>query len=86
MPIISEFFGIKIQMFWDEHMLPHFHADYNGNKVMVDIQKGTVIKGAFPFKQLKLILAWCEIHREDLMKNWELGMNEMSFIKIEPLR
>ncbi len=63
-----------------------FYAEYCGNKVMIDIQKGTVIKGVFPFKQLKLILAWCEIHRDELMKNWELGMNNDNFKKIGPLR
>ena len=86
MPIISEFFGIKVQMYWEEHLPPHFHAEYGGNKVMIDIKAGTVIKGIFPFKQLKLVLAWCEIHRHELMKNWELGMNNNDFIKIEPLR
>ncbi len=73
-------------MYWDDHTPPHFHADYDGNKVMVDIQKGTVIKGAIPFKQLKLVLAWCEIHRDELIMNWNLGMDDLDFIKIEPLR
>ena len=86
MPIISEFFGIKVQMYWEEHLPPHFHAEYSGNKVIIDIRKGTVIKGVFPFRQLKLILAWCEIHRDEIMKNWELGMNNKDFIKIDPLR
>jgi hypothetical protein len=26
MPIISEFYGIKIMMFWNDHMPPRFHA------------------------------------------------------------
>ena len=77
MPIISEFYGIKVMMFWNEHMPPHFHAQYGENKILVDIQNATVIKGVFPSKQLKLVLAWCEIHREELMINWEnvLGMS-----------
>ncbi len=28
MPLICEFFGIKIYMYWDEHVPPHFHAEY----------------------------------------------------------
>ena len=69
MPVISEFYGIKILMFWNEHMPPHFHAEYNDFKILADIKKGTVIKGIFPFKQLKIILAWCEIHKEELLQN-----------------
>ena len=55
MPIISEFYGIKIFMFWNDHMPPHFHAEYGDKKVLVDIVNGTVIKGAFPFKRGALI-------------------------------
>lgn len=86
MPIISEFFGIKVQMYWEDHLPPHFHAEYSGNKVMIEIQSATVIKGIFPFRQLKLILAWCEIHKDELLINWELGMKDENFKKIEPLK
>ena len=49
MPIISEFYGIKIIMFWNDHMPPHFHAEYGDSKVLVEIKTGTVIRGVFPF-------------------------------------
>jgi len=85
MPVISEFYGIKILMYWNDHLPPHFHAEYGGNKVIVDILNGTVIKGVFPFKQLKLVLAWCEIHKDELMTNWENGKKHLEFEKINPL-
>jgi len=85
MPIISEFYGIKIMMFWNEHMPPHFHAEYGDNKILVGIQSGTVIKGIFPFKQLKLVLAWCEIHNQELMNNWDNAVKHESIDKINPL-
>jgi hypothetical protein len=28
MPTLSEFFGILIRMYWDDHPPPHFHAIY----------------------------------------------------------
>ena len=37
MPIISEFFGIKIYMYWSEHYPEHFHAEYGKFKVLVSI-------------------------------------------------
>jgi hypothetical protein len=85
MPIISEFYGIKVMMFWNEHMPPHFHAQYGENKILVDIENGTVIKGVFPSKQLKLVLAWCEIHREELMLNWENVLRHVLLNRINPL-
>ena len=84
MPIISEFYGIKVMMFWNEHM-PPFHAQYGENKILVDIQNATVIKGVFPSKQLKLVLAWCEIHREELMINWENVLRHELLNRINPL-
>jgi hypothetical protein len=65
MPLISEFFGIKIYMYWQEHNPPHFHAEYNGLRAEVDINNAVILKGALPFKQLKLVLAWCELHKDE---------------------
>ena len=85
MPEISLFYGIKVTMYYDDHNPPHFHAEYNGNKVIVDIIKGNVIKGCFPSKQLKLILAWAIIHQDELMQNWELSKNGKLLNRINPL-
>ena len=39
MPEISLFFGIRVTMYYDDHNPPHFHAEYNGQKILVDIIK-----------------------------------------------
>lgn len=85
MPELSLFFGIRITMYYEDHQPPHFHAEYNGQKVLVDITKGRVIRGIFPARQLKLVLAWCEIHRDELMQNWELAKDNLPLNKIAPL-
>ena len=85
MPEISVFFGIRVTMYYDEHNPPHFHANYNDQKILVDIQKGRVLKGAFPSKQLKFVLAWGAIHQEELMENWELAKQDLPLKKIAPL-
>lgn len=84
-PIISEFYGIKITMYWEDHLPPHFHAEYGENKVLIDIVNGVVVKGIFPLKQLKLVLAWSEIHKEELLENWDKGKGYAQFNKISPL-
>jgi hypothetical protein len=86
MPIISEFFGIKIYMYWADHLPEHFHAEYGKFKVLISIREATALKGAFPVKQLKLVLAWAEIHKDELMSNWESAREHGKIEKIEPLR
>jgi hypothetical protein len=86
MPIISEFFGIKIFMFWDDHSPPHFHAEYGGMKALVSIENAVVIRGQLPSKQLKLVLAWCAIHENELVANWEAARFHRDLCSIDPLR
>lgn len=85
MPQISLFRGIKITMYYSDHNPPHFHAEYAGHKCMVDIQDGCVIEGALPARQLKLILAWNELHKDELMQNWELAKENKALNQIDPL-
>jgi hypothetical protein len=85
MPEISLFRGIKITMYYSDHNPPHFHADYTGYKCLVDILSGCVIRGALPARQLKLVLAWNELHCDELMQNWELAKEGKQLLRIEPL-
>ena len=72
-------------MYYEDHMPPHFHAEYSNHKVLVDIIECQVIKGAFPSRQLRLILAWATIHQDELMQNWELAKEKEPLNKINPL-
>lgn len=85
MPEISLFYGIRIIMYYSDHNPPHFHAEYAGMEVVIDIQKVAVIKGSLPNRQLKFVLAWCEIHKDELMQNWELSKDEKPLNRINPL-
>ena len=86
MPEISLFFGIRITMYWDDHLPPHFHAKYGDDEALVDIHRAVVIQGRLPSSKLKLVLAWAVIHQEDLLRNWELAVGQQPLEKIEPLR
>lgn len=44
MPEISLFFGIGVAMYYDDHNPPHFHAEYNGNKALIEIDEARVIR------------------------------------------
>lgn len=85
MPEISLFFGIRITMFYSDHNPPHFHAEYAGHKCLIDVLNGCVQRGSLPARQLKLVLAWNELHRDELMQNWELARDAKPLNHVEPL-
>lgn len=86
MPTISMFYGILIQMFWDDHAPPHFHALYAEYEVLIDIQTFEVIKGAMPRRALALILEWASEHRAELLEDWVLCEQNQPPKKIAPLQ
>ena len=45
-----------------------------------------MIQGNLPKKQSKLVLAWAELHQEELIADWELVMNSEEPFKIQPLQ
>ena len=50
------------------------------------IEDGRVLAGNFPSKQLKLVQAWVELHRDDLFADWELAANGEEPFRIAPLQ
>ena len=85
MPIISTFYGIIIQMFWDDHAPPHFHATYAENEVLIEIRTLEVLKGKMPRRPLALVLEWAQEHRAELMEDWKLCKQNQPPKKISPL-
>lgn len=88
MPIISQFYGILIQMFCEKdekHNLRHIHIRYNEHKAVYDLE-GNCLEGKLPGKQRKLAEAWILIHKEELCLLWDCIQNEGEYFKIEPLK
>ncbi len=85
MPTLSSFYGIVIQMFWNDHAPPHFHALYGEYEVLVNIRTLEIMKGQMPRRALSLILEWASLHRSELMEDWELCVTRQSPKKILPL-
>ena len=84
-PRISEFYGIVIAMYYREHGVPHFHATYAGEIVVVSIDSGEVIAGRVPARALRLVQEWCELHREELRLNWIRARENAPLVRIDPL-
>lgn len=85
MPMISRFLDIRITMHYDDYDPPQLQADCEGYKAIVDIANCCVIKGSLPNRQLRLVLAWIELRKDELMHNWELARDVKELQQIEPL-
>ena len=86
MPTISVFFGIVIQMFWNEHAPPHFHALYAEHEALIDLRDLRVMRGELPRRAMALVLEWAADHRDELMEDWELCARMQPPKPIEPLK
>jgi hypothetical protein len=88
MPTISMFYGILIGMFLGkkEHNPSHFHAYYQEYKGIFNINSCEMVEGNILGKQIKLIIAWAELHKDELLADWELANNGERPYSIDPLR
>jgi hypothetical protein len=85
MPEISRFFGIIIRMYFNDHVPPHFHADYGEHSVEINIETLEILKGKLPNRVLGLVLEWASLHRNDLRADWERARNGETLEPIQPL-
>jgi hypothetical protein len=84
MAIIAMFYGIIVSMYYFDkrrYHTPHIHVKYQEQEAVIAIPGGEVLEG-----ELKLVQAWIEIHRDELMANWELASEGENVFKIDPLR
>ena len=85
MPTISTFYGIIIRMFFEEHAPPHFHAQYGEYKAAINILTLEIEEGQLPRRALNLVLDWAELHRDELLSDWNKCRVHQSPDKIKPL-
>ena len=85
MPEISRFFGIVIAMYYRDHLPPHFHAKYAGQRAAFSIKELKMIEGELPRRATSLVLEWAFRHRGELMASWEKAQRKEPLEKIEPL-
>ncbi len=89
MPIISMFYGILVAIYYEDtgrHNKPHIHVRYQEKKASIAIEDGAVLAGELPAKQLRLVLAWIDIHKDELMADWELAVSGEEPFRIAPLQ
>jgi hypothetical protein len=89
MAVLSMFYGIIVSMYYfdnRQHNLPHIHVRFQDHEAVIAIEDGTVLEGDLPSNKMKLIQAWVELHKDDLIANWSLAISGEGVFKIDPLR
>lgn len=85
MPEISRFLGIIIAMYYNDHGPPHFHAKYSGHEALIAIGTGEILAGWLPPRALGLVEEWRELHKRDLLADWQLATERKPLKRIDPL-
>jgi hypothetical protein len=89
MPVISMFYGIIIAMYYldtKQHNLPHIHVKYQEHEAIFTIPEGNLLEGYIPNNKQKLVIAWIELHQDELMADWELSVSGQKIFSIDPLK
>lgn len=88
MPIVSQFYGIIISMYFndtDRHHLSHIHVQYAEYRCTYDFD-GNILSGSIPNKQRKLVEAWIEIRKEELITLWNILQDGNKGFSIDPIK
>jgi len=83
------FYGVIVYMYFmdnKQHQMAHIHAKYQDNEGVVAIPNGEILEGSIPNSKMKLLQAWIELHKDELIANWQLAVSGQLPYKIEPLR
>ena len=54
--------------------------------IVIRIKDFTVLEGLLPPKALGLVTEWVAIHKDELLKEWELAKQQKPLFTIEPLK
>ena len=85
MPCISRFYWILIYLYADDHNPPHFHARYAGQDAAIEIATLEVLVGRLPGRAMRLVVEWGELHKAEMMVNWNRLKAGQSAVEVEPL-
>lgn len=83
-PEISRFFGIRVEMFYDDHLPPHFHARYEGERAAFTFD-GQLMEGEMSAQARRLLREWAELQQAALEENWLLAQQHQPLKRVPPL-
>lgn len=85
-PRVSEFYGIIITMYYNDHAPPHFHAQYAEHGAQLVIDSLELLEGSLPPRALTLVRDWATIHGGALRANWDAARRGEPLVRIPGLQ
>ena len=85
MPRISQFHGVDIYMYYNDHLPPHFHAFHGDDEALIEWTPPQVYAGSLPPKVLKKVLEWASLHPFELDDDWQRARTGQPLLPIPPL-
>ena len=85
MPRISQFRGLLVTMYHDDHAPPHFHV-HEGEQQGAFVFSGQLLHGRASIRARRLVREWARLHRRELELNWELARRRKPLVRIAPLK
>ena len=85
MPEVSRFYGIRILIYYRDHMPPHFHAEYRDDEAVFGLPSLLLIEGALTPRARGLVVEWASEHQQELVEAWERAYRGLPPGKIAPL-
>jgi hypothetical protein len=85
MPRVSEFFGVVIYMYFNDHLPEHFHAEYAESEAVYAIESLDVLRGQLPRRAHMMVVEWALAHRPELRANWQRAREQLPLEQIDPL-
>ena len=89
MPVISMFYGVLVKLYpldTSHRHVPHIHVAFAEHEAVYAIGTGRKLAGSLPRAKHRLVLAWIELHGDELQANWDLAAAGLEPFRIEPLR
>jgi len=84
-PRISEFFGVIVYMYFNDHRPPHFHAEYGDFEAVYAIDTLDTLRGRLPRRAHSMVIEWALAHRAELRDDWDRARQQLPLEEIEPL-
>ena len=85
MPRLSEFYGLQIYMYYNDHEPAHFHERFGEYQAKVGIHPVELIDGQLPRRALSMIVEWAATHQRELEESWQTARARRPLVRIEPL-
>jgi hypothetical protein len=86
MPRISAFYGVVIDMYWNEkdHPVAYFHAHHAGRRASVSAD-GRLLAGNLEPRAMQFVREWAGLHRQEILANWDRARRSQPLLDIPPL-